>query len=123
MIIAFATEEKKGLDSMISQHFGKAPYYIFVKVEDGEVKEVLEYDSPFLSGHSPGEVPEFVHKHGASVIVSGGMGQRAIQNFERLGIIPIVGVSGEVTPILSDFIKGKLKDYKRNPCNEGCGEK
>ncbi len=123
MIIAFATEDKKGLDSMISQHFGKAPYYIFVKVENGDTKEVLEYESPFLSGHSPGEVPEFVHNHGASVIISGGMGQRAVQNFENLGITPVVGVSGRVADILSDFIKGKLKDYKGSPCNEGCGEK
>ncbi len=123
MIIAFATEDKKGLDSMISSHFGKAPYYIFVKVEEGEIKEIIERESPFLTGHSPGEVPEFVHRNGAAVIISGGMGHRAIQNFEDLKITPVVGVSGIVKDVLYDFLSGKLKDYKGSPCNEGCGEK
>jgi len=120
MIIAFATDNKNGLDSDISAHFGRAPYYIFVEVENGKVKNIIEKESPFSEGHSPGEVPMFVSKNKASVIISGGMGQRAIENFKNLGITPVVGVSGKVKDVLSDFLEGKLKDYKGNPCNEGC---
>ncbi len=120
MIIAFATEEKRGLNSVLSQHFGKAPYYVFVKVENGEVKDVVEKESPFSQGHAPGEVPRFVHENGATVIVSGGMGQRALENFKTLGVTPVVGVEGKVRDILSDFLSGKLKDYSGRPCNQGC---
>ncbi len=120
MIIAFAAETKNGLDSMVSAHFGRAPYYIFVEVEGGDVKNIIEKESPFLSGHNPGEVPKFVHENGASVIISGGMGQKAIQNFENLGVTPVVGVSGKVRDILSDFLSGKLRDHKGAPCNESC---
>ncbi len=122
MIIAFATQTKEGLNSLISAHFGRAPYYIFVEIEGENVKRVIEKNSPFSEGHNPGEVPAFVHENGATVIVSGGMGQRAIQNFEHLGITPVVGVAGKVEDILSDFLSGKLKDYKGTPCNEGCGD-
>ncbi len=120
MIIAFATDNKNGLDSLVSAHFGRAPYYVFVEVENKEVKNVTEKESPFSEGHSPGEVPMFVSQNGASVIISGGMGQRAIENFKNLGVTPIVGVSGTVKDILSDFLEGKLKDYRGKPCNEGC---
>ena len=36
--IAFASEENTGLESRLSHHFGRCPYYVFVEIEDDEVK-------------------------------------------------------------------------------------
>jgi len=33
MKISFASEDGKGLDSMLAHHFGRCPYYIFVEVD------------------------------------------------------------------------------------------
>jgi len=35
MKIAFATEENKGIESMLAYHFGRCPYYVFVDVSGG----------------------------------------------------------------------------------------
>jgi len=38
MKIAISTEDKNGLDSLVSHHFGRCPCYVFVEVEDQKVQ-------------------------------------------------------------------------------------
>ena len=116
MKIALASEENKGLESKLAHHFGRCPYYIFVSLEKNNVESVETKESPFFNGHEPGVVPQFVSNEGANVIIAGGMGPRAIEWFEKLGVKPITGVSGRVKEVLDDYLAGKLSGAK--PCNE-----
>lgn len=115
--IAFASEENAGLDSQLSQHFGRCPYYVFVEVEDGEVKNVEVKENPYFSSHVPGAVPQFIANQGAKIIIAGGMGPRAIDWFARLGVQPITGVSGKIRDILNDYLSGRLQP-SAEPCEE-----
>jgi len=116
MKIAFASAENKGLESMVAQHFGRCPYYVFVDVEGNEVKSIETKENPYFNSHERGVVPQFIAKENANVIIAGGMGPRAIEWFERLSVQPITGVSGKTEDILNDYLAGKLKGA--DPCDE-----
>jgi len=106
--LAFASEDDSGLDSRISDHFGRCPYYTFVDVEDGKVMNVEVKANPYFNTHMPGAIPQFIAGEGAKVVFAGGMGPRAVEWFNRLGIQPITGVSGRVRDILDDYLAGRL---------------
>ena len=47
MKIAVTAENNNGLDSMVAQHFGHAPFFILVDVENGEVTTTQGLANPF----------------------------------------------------------------------------
>lgn len=116
MKIAVTAEENNGLDSKVAQHFGHAPYFILVEMEKGEVSAAQGVANPFAERHQPGEIPNFVKDQKADVILSGGMGGRAIQFFDQVGIKAATGATGTVRQALENYIGGKLSDAA--PCEE-----
>ena len=74
MKIAITAENNNGLESTVAHHFGHAPYFILVDVENGEVTASQSVGNPFLNGHAPGQVPGFIKEQNADVMLSGGMG-------------------------------------------------
>ena len=101
----------------MSHHFGRCPYYVFVEIEDGEIKNVEVKENPYFTSHVPGAVPQFIADEGAKVIIAGGMGPRAIDWFRRLGVQPITGVSGIIRDILNDYLVGEIQ-LGAEPCGE-----
>ncbi len=116
MKIAVTAESNNGLDSMVAQHFGHAPYFMLVDVENGEVSTVESAANPYAEAHQPGQIPAFIKQLNANVILSGGMGGRAIEFFEQAGIKAATGASGTVRQALENYLGGKLKEAA--PCDE-----
>jgi predicted Fe-Mo cluster-binding NifX family protein len=116
MRIAISAEDNTGLDSPISAHFGRCPYFILVDVEDQEVKTVGAVDNPYYSSHAPGQVPAFIHSQGADVMLAGGMGHRAVAFFQEYSIQPVTGASGTVRQALQNYLGGELQGVE--PCVE-----
>jgi len=114
MRIAFASEEDKGLESMLAHHFGRCPYYVFVDVEDEKVKKVEVKKNPFFEKHDAGVVPNFIAEQKADIIIAGGMGPKAIEWFKELGVKPITTEPKKITQILKDYLEGKLTGAE--PC-------
>jgi predicted Fe-Mo cluster-binding NifX family protein len=116
MRIAVSADNKKGLDSIVSPHFGRCPHYILVDVEGHSVTGVQEVDSPFYGHHQPGQVPGFIHSLGANVMLAGGMGGRAIMFFQEYGIEGVTGAYGTVRQSVERYLGGELKGAA--PCKE-----
>ncbi|MBT3315596.1 MAG: NifB/NifX family molybdenum-iron cluster-binding protein [Anaerolineae bacterium] len=116
MKIAITAENSDGLNSAVAQHFGRAPYFILVDVEKEEITETNAIPNPFAAKHEPGQVPDFIRDQGAKVMVSGGMGGRAIQFFEQAGIEVATGARGTVRQALEKFFGGELAEAA--PCAE-----
>ena len=116
MRIAISADDRNGLDSVVSPHFGRCPHYIFVDVEGREVKAVNAVDNPYYGQHSPGVVPSFIHSQGVNVMLTGGMGRRAIAFFEQLGVEAVSGASGTVRRALELYLGGQLRGVQ--PCRE-----
>ncbi|MFN2227402.1 MAG: NifB/NifX family molybdenum-iron cluster-binding protein [Anaerolineae bacterium] len=116
MRIAVSADNKQGLDSIVSPHFGRCPHYILVDVQDHQVTDIQEVDSPFYGHHQPGQVPAFIHSLGADVMLAGGMGGRAIMFFQQFGIEGVTGAYGTVRQSVERYLGGQLKGAA--PCKE-----
>jgi predicted Fe-Mo cluster-binding NifX family protein len=116
MRIAVTAENNHGLDSQVAQHFGHAPYFVLVDVDEGVVARVQGLANPFAGAHEPGQIPAFIQQQQAKVMLSGGMGGRAIQFFEQAGIQAATGATGTVRQALESFLGGTLRDAA--PCAE-----
>ena len=114
MRIAIPCSNNNGLKSEISMHFGRSPYYAFVDVEGNKIKNFEILPVPFAE-HGPGDLPNFVKENKGDVVIAYGMGGRAIDFFNRLGIEIITGASGTVKEVVDAFLKNRLdtdKDWK-----------
>jgi len=114
--IAVSADNKDGLDSVVSPHFGRCPHFIVVDVDGREVTRVAEVDNPCYGSHRPGEVPQFIHQQAAEVMLTGGMGYRAMQFFAQYGIEPVTGAAGTVRLALERYLGGELKGAA--PCGQ-----
>jgi len=116
MKIAVSTETNNGLESIIAHHFGRCPFFALVDVEGTNVKAVEVVENPYYGAHQPGQVPDFIHQQKADVMLSGGMGGRAIQFFEQFGIQTATGATGTVQSALEGYLDGELTGAA--PCKE-----
>jgi len=88
MRVAFASDENKGLESIVSDKFGRAKYFVIVEVEDGDSKLVGVVENPGTeakSGAGMKAVQKLVEE-GVEAVVAGGFGPNALAGLEELGI-------------------------------------
>jgi predicted Fe-Mo cluster-binding NifX family protein len=116
MRIAVPADNKNGLDSVVSPHFGRCPHFVLVDLEGQQVTAVCEVDNPFYGNHQPGQVPGFVASLGANVMLTGGMGGRAIMFFQQYGIEGVTGAYGTVRQSVERYLGGQLRGAE--PCRE-----
>jgi len=114
--VAVSVDDGNGLDSVVSPHFGRCPYFVMVDLEGQEVHAVQVISNPYYGHHQPGQVPGFIHSQEANVMLTGGMGQRAIAFFEQYGIQAATGASGTVRYALEQYLGGELTGAE--PCRE-----
>jgi len=113
MIYAISTEGDK-----VSLHFGRAQQFTIIIVDKGKLIEKKVLTNP---GHYLGNIPKFINEEGAKIIISGGMGPKAIQYFKEFGIEVIIGVSGKINDIIKQILKGTLKSGN-SLCTPGEGK-
>ena len=116
MRIAVSVETNNELESVIAHHFGRCPFFAIVDLEGRDVKTVQVIDNPFYNGHQPGQVPGFINEQKANVMLSGGMGGRAIEFFQQFGIETATGADGTVRQALEKYLGGELTGAA--PCKE-----
>lgn len=116
MRIAVSADNKQGLNSVVSPHFGRCPHFVLVDVEGQEIREVQAVDNPYYGNHEPGQVPAFIASLGANVMLTGGMGGRAIMFFQQYGIQGVTGAYGTVRQTVECYLGGQLQGAE--PCHE-----
>jgi predicted Fe-Mo cluster-binding NifX family protein len=52
MRVAISVDNGKGLDSVVSPHFGRCPYYILIDLDGQEVSQVSAVKNPYYSKQS-----------------------------------------------------------------------
>jgi predicted Fe-Mo cluster-binding NifX family protein len=129
MKIAAVTDD----GSTISQHFGRAPFYLVLTIEDGKVSSREQRDKPghsqfFRNGEAHG------HGHGSDahgfdqasqdrhttmaaaisdcqVLLARGMGAGAYQSLLQAGIRPIVTDITSIEEAAAAFIAGTIENH------------
>ena len=104
--VCIPTMGNRGLDDLVSDHFGRAPYFTIVDSETNEV-EVMENRSEHMGGS--GKPPEHLAKAKVKVMLASGMGPRAMAMFDQYGIYVLMGARGTVRETLELWRKGKLE--------------
>jgi predicted Fe-Mo cluster-binding NifX family protein len=128
MKIAAASDDEVN----ISQHFGRAPHYVVLTVEDGKVVEretrakaghqtFAAHESPKLApgerhGYDPGS--ETRHESmveaisDCQVLIAGGMGWGAYESMREHGIETIVTDVKDISEATELYLAGNLPDLK-----------
>jgi len=107
MRIAIPAEDNRGLDSNVCPHFGRARFFVLVDVEGGKLVNVDVVSMPF-ERHMPGDIPNFLRNKGVELVIAYGVGRRAMEFFENLGIKVITGASGRVGDVVEGYLRDKL---------------
>jgi len=106
MKIVVPTNNRKGLDDKIADHFGRCSTYTFVN-EKGELIEIIDNTSEHMGG--VGLPPELMKKHGADILLCRELGPRAIDLCKKLGIEVYVSQAETVRGIFELWQNKKLK--------------
>ena len=116
--IVIPAEDETG--TKLSAHFGRAPHFAWYLVEDEQIKEkgVIKNTSDHFGGI--GAPPEKIKSLGGEIVISSGMGMKAIQMFQTLGIAVLKGVSMNSLENVNAFIKGGMEELTEG-CLEGHG--
>jgi predicted Fe-Mo cluster-binding NifX family protein len=104
--------------STIAQHFGRAPYYVVVTVEEGRVVETETRPKvghrDFTGGGTPDPGPEAKHRAmGSSIadcraLLAGGMGSGAFAAMRSMGIEPVLTDESDVVSAALRYAAGEL---------------
>jgi predicted Fe-Mo cluster-binding NifX family protein len=91
-------------------HFGHCERFALVDA-DPEVRSILKTSEVVAPPHEPGLLPAWLAERGATVIIAGGMGQRAQSLFHDHRISVVVGApTGEAPEVLSrSYLAGTLQ--------------
>lgn len=109
MKLAVSVDTDRGMNSQIAHHFGRCPFFALVDLDGEQVKGLEILANPYFESHQPGQVPEFIHQQGAEVMISGGMGRRALEFFSGFGIGVRTGAEGSLQDVIEDYLAGNLQ--------------
>jgi predicted Fe-Mo cluster-binding NifX family protein len=120
MRIAISAETDEGLNSKVGHHMGRSPYFAFVDMEGEEIKQVRIVPNPHLVHHEHGAVAAYIAAEGAQVMISGGMGRHAHEDFKRRGILRATRAYGTIQDAIRNYLAGQLGSGE--PCEGGWHE-
>ena len=101
---AVPIEQNLGLNSPVSQHFGRARAFAIVS-ESKEFIKSIENVSEHFGG--TGKPSELLKNQQIDVLLCGGLGPNAIKQFESFGIKVFIGAQENVSKTIDLFHSGK----------------
>ncbi|MEN6460387.1 MAG: NifB/NifX family molybdenum-iron cluster-binding protein [Syntrophomonas sp.] len=100
---------------ILNQHFGQSREFLIVSVDNGQVVEKKEISGESLQHNHAGLSGLFL-KEGVSLVITGGIGQPALNALVENGLQVIRGASGSCEEVLEKYLRGELND-KNVVCN------
>lgn len=114
--IVVPTADESGLNSQLAEHFGRAPYFAVVDLDENrEVSSVRT--SPNVGEHvgGMGQAHDNVLELKPNAIIVYGMGPRGIQGFQDRGVAVLKATANTVRGVIAAY-----KDDKLQELTEGC---
>jgi predicted Fe-Mo cluster-binding NifX family protein len=91
----------------LTAHFGHCQEFALIDVEGNQITNKQMLVPP---PHEPGVLPQWLHDMGASVIIAGGMGQRAVSLFNQNGIKVVTGAPAlEPEALVKSYLENTLE--------------
>ena len=104
-------------DGLLCTHFGQCQQFAVIDVDD-EGKKIVKQETLTPPPHEPGSFPAWLSEMGCNLIITGGIGGRAVTLFEQNGIEVIMGTqNNEPIEIVNEYLSNNLRSGK-NLCGE-----
>lgn len=114
--IVVPVEDESGLKAQLSGHFGRAPYFALIDLdESGNVSS--QKAIPNLSEHfgGTGRPPDRILQLQPNVLISHGMGPRALDIFQNARVAVLRANAGTVREVIAAYNRDELAEL-----TEGC---
>jgi len=99
-------------------HFGHCEAFTFIDIEP-DLNTIIGKETIIPPEHQPGILPPWIAEQGASIIIAGGMGERARVMFEEYNIKVVTGAqAGEPEQLVIDYLNNNLTTGI-NTCDHG----
>ena len=106
---------------IMSPHFGHCEQFAFFDVDE-QTREITHKEFITSPEHQPGLLPVWLAERGASVVIAGGMGPRAIDLLEQCNIGVVLGATeSDPEKAVLSHLSGDLATAD-NICDHGHGE-
>jgi len=93
----------------LSPHFGHCDQFAIFDIDDN-LKKIINRNDAIPPAHAPGVLPKWLHENNVSVIIAGGMGQRAQQLFAQNDIEVVIGATtSSPEELVSAYLGGTLE--------------
>ena len=109
--IVIPVEDEAGLEASVAQHFGRAPYFAIVELNQDE--QIVNVKTEANKGEHMGGVG---HPHEnllalkPDIIIAYGMGPGGLQSFQNAGTTVLKAEGNTVKEVIAGFKEGKLKE-------------
>ena len=111
--IIVPSEAQLGLDAQVAQHFGRAPYFVVVDLDDtGQVSSVENELNTGEHAGGMGSPHDILLSLKPNVIAVYGMGPRGLLSFEHAGVTVLKTEGKTVKEVVAAFKEGKLKELE-----------
>lgn len=98
----------------LSAHFGHCEEFYFATTEEGKITEEKTIIPPT---HKPGLYPKWVKEQGGDLVITGGMGPKAVALFDENGVEVITGADAKLPrEIVENYLDGTL-ETTQNSCH------
>ena len=116
--IVIPVEDEKGLKAQIAQHFGRAPYFAVVNLDDkGTIINVETHANTGEHMGGFGHPHENIQTLEPNIIIAFGMGPGGLQSFKNAKTKVLKAEQNTVEEAIAAFRTGKLKEL-----TAGCEE-
>jgi predicted Fe-Mo cluster-binding NifX family protein len=112
MIICVPTKTKEGKTAEVYGHFGSAPFFTLLDTESGTVEVIDNSNQQHAHGMCQ-PLSVFANRH-IDVVVTGGMGARAVQKLNEGGVKAFRAIPGTVADIADQYARGGLEEITAN---------
>lgn len=99
--VGFSTND----GTILEGHFGHCEKFVIYTIENGKAinKEIVTAPE-----HTHGAFPKFMAEQKVNIVITGGMGQKAMDILKANKIEVILGASGKIEDILKVYLEGNL---------------
>ncbi|MDG6222254.1 MAG: NifB/NifX family molybdenum-iron cluster-binding protein [Candidatus Bathyarchaeota archaeon] len=109
--LVIPVSEENGLDSMLSQHFGRAPFYAIIDLdENGKVigNGTIANTSEHFGG--VGLPPDRIMQLKPKALVTYGLGSKALQMFQAGGVAVLRTEANTVKDVVTAYNNDELQE-------------
>ncbi|MGB9833829.1 MAG: NifB/NifX family molybdenum-iron cluster-binding protein [bacterium] len=114
--IVVPVADERGLDAQLSEHFGRAPFFVVVELEDsGEISSVRTVSNFGEHFGGRGYAHDAILEEKPNAIIVYRMGPRGLSSFQEAGVAVLKANANTVKEVIAAYRENKLQEL-----TEGC---